>query len=153
MISILSDFPMSSCASLPPEMVNEVIDDISSNAVLKACSLVSRSWSYPAHSCLFHHVRIRPEEVEDWLSRPPESVQRIAPHIVKFELQDRRGSPLVEPSFRWDGSGGLLTRVISSLLSSPVRWLRVESFDAGGFSKTTSNGVSSRFVIPFVPWN
>ena len=118
LISIISDFPMSPCTSLPPELVNEVIDDISDNALLKPFSLMSRSWSYPARSRLFHHVRVRPEEVEDWLSRPPESVQRMAPHIAKFELQGRRGGPLVEPSFRWDDSEGILTRVIKPICHS-----------------------------------
>jgi hypothetical protein len=132
-----SNFPMSPCASLPQELVNEVFNGLRDNASLETCSLVSKSWAYPARNRLFHRLRLRPEEVEDWLSRPPESVQRMAPHIVRFELQDRRGNPLVEPSFRWDDSKGILTRVISSLLSSPVRWLRIESFGTGGFSKTT----------------
>jgi hypothetical protein len=128
---------MSSCASLPQELVNEIIDGLSDNPSLEACSLVSKSWAYPARDRLFHRIRVRPEEVEGWLSRPPESVRRMAPHIVKFELPDRRANASIEPSFRWDDSKGLLTRVISSLLSSPVQWLRIESFDTGGFSETT----------------
>lgn len=103
---------------------------------MKACSLVGRSWGYPTRKRLFRHVRVCPEEVEDWLSRPPESVQRMAPHIIKFELSDwtrSRGTP----PFRWEDTKNLLTRLISSLAPSPVQWLRIESFGINGSSKAT----------------
>jgi len=116
-------------------MIKEVIDNLSHNTDLKACSLVSKSWAYPARKHLFHHVHIYPEEADDWVSRPPESTQRMAPHIVKFELSDHRVSPPGMPPFFWDGSGGLLTRLISSLAPSPVRWLRIRFFGVGGFDK------------------
>jgi hypothetical protein len=129
---------MASYTFLPQELVNEVIDSLSDNADLKACSLVSRSCAHPARNQLFHHIRVFPEEAKTWLSRPPESVQRMAPHIVKFELPDRRPSSLVRPSSScWDDSEGLLTRMISSLLLSPVQWLRIESLGTGGFNETT----------------
>jgi len=122
---------------LPQEMIKEIIDNLSHHADLEACSLVSRSWAYPARKHLFHHVRIYPEEANDWLSRPPESTQRMAPHIVKFELMDHWASaPRVLP-FRWEGSWGLLTRLISSLPPSPIRWLRIRSFGLAGFNQTT----------------
>ena len=98
---------------------------------------MARGWGYPARKHLFHHVRVCPEEVEAWLSRPPESVRRMAPHIVNFELSDqwtrRRGAP----PFRWEDTESLLTRLISSLSSSPVQWLRIESFGISGFSRAT----------------
>ena len=74
----------------PARMVHAIIDNLLDNIDLRACSLVSRSWSCPANNRLFHCVRVCPGEVEDWLSRPPESVQRMALHIVKFELLQYR---------------------------------------------------------------
>lgn len=128
---------MSSHVSLPQELVNQIIDNLSENCDLKACSLVSTSWSFPARNRLFHYVYVRPGEVEDWLSRPPESVQRMAPHIVKFGLSEGWVQSQRTLPFYWDDSEGLLTRVISSIALSPVRWLRIESFGTGGFNKTT----------------
>ena len=131
-----SNSPMSSRTSLPQELISEVIDNLSRNVDVEVCSLVGRSWGYPARKRLFHHVRVRPEGVEDWLSRPRESVQRMAPHIAKFELSDwtrSRGTP----AFCWGDTESLLTRLISSLVPSPVQWLRIESFGIMGFSKAT----------------
>ena len=121
---------------LPQEMVKEVIDQLSHNDDLAACSLVSRSWGYPARKRLFHHICIYPEEVDDWLSRPHESIERMAPHIVKLELTDHSTSAPRTPPFFWEGSG-LLTLLISSLATSPVRWLSIRTFDVVGFNKTT----------------
>ena len=135
--SIPSDFSMSFRISLPQELVNEVIDNLSDDVDLEACSLVSGSWAYPARSRLFHHVRLCSAEAEDWLSRPTESVQRMAPHIVKFELSDYWTRPLTAPAFHWGGSDSLLPRLITSLTSSPVQSLRIESFYTGGFNKST----------------
>jgi len=128
---------MSFRTHLPQEMVKEVIDNLSHNVDLEACSLVSRSWAYPARKHLFHYIRIHPEKAGDWLSRPLESIQRMAPHIAKFELSDHWASASWMPPFRWEGSGDLLTRLISSLALSPVRWLRIRSFGVGGFNKAT----------------
>ena len=135
--STYPDFPMSFRTPLPREMIKEIIDNISHHTDLKACSLVSKDWAYPARIHLFHHVGIYPEEADDWLSRLPESIQRMAPHIVKFEFLVHCPSAPGMPLFRWDGSGGLLARLISSLADSPVRWLRIRSFGVGGFNKTT----------------
>ena len=126
---------MSSRISLPQELIGEVVDNLSRNVDVEACSLVGRSWGYPARKRLFHHLRVCPEGVEGWLTRPPASVQRMAPHIVKFELYDwtrLQGAP----PFRWEDPESL-TRLITSLASSPVRWLRIESFGMNGFSKAT----------------
>jgi len=128
---------MSSRIDLPQEMIKEVIDNISDRTDLEACSLVSRSWTYPTRKPLFHHVCIYPEKANDWLSRPLESTQRMAPHIVKFELSVHRTSAPGIPPFRWEGSGGLLARLISSLTNSPIKWLRIRSFGIEGFNKTT----------------
>ena len=122
---------------LPQEMIKEIVDNLSHHTDLETCSLVSRSWAYPARKHLFHHIRIYPEEADDWLSRPPESTQRMAPHIVKFELLDHWASTPRMPPFRWEGSGDLLTRLISSLSPSPIRWLRIRSFGIWGFNQTT----------------
>ena len=123
--------------SLPQELVNEIVGNLLDNADLEACSLVSRSWGYPASSRLFRHVRVCPEKVEDWFSRPPESVQKMAPHIFKFELSADPVDPWGAPPFYWDDSKGLLTLMISSLASSPVQCLRIESFGVEGFNKIT----------------
>ena len=123
--------------SLPQELINEVVDNLLHNVDVEACSLVSRSWGYPTHKRLLRHVRVCPEEVEDWLSRPLESIKRMAPHIVKFELSDYWTRSQGAPPFRWEDTEGLLTRLIASLSPSPIRWLRIESFGIGGFSKTT----------------
>lgn len=128
---------MSSRISLPQELVNEVINNLSDNADFKVCSLVSGVWVYPASSRLFHHIRVRPGDVDGWLFRPPDSVQRMAPHIFKFELSEHEVKLPDAPHFYWDDSEGLLTRVISSLALSPIKWLRIESFCTGGFTKTT----------------
>jgi len=131
---------MSFRISLPQELINEVIDNLSrsANADVEACSLVSKRWAYPARKRLFHHIRVYPGDIEGWLSRPPESVQRMAPHIFKFELSDywtsrSRGVP----PFLWDDSENLFTPLIASLATSPVRWLRIKSFGMGGFGKAT----------------
>ena len=132
-----SNFLMSPHLSLPQELINEVVDNLTHNADVEACSLVSRNWGYPARKRLLHHVRVCPDGVEDWLSRPPESIKRMAPHIVKFELGDHWSRSRGAPPFRWDDTKRFLTRLISSLTASPVRWLKIESFGVGGFSKAT----------------
>ena len=121
---------------LPQELIDEVMDNLSRNADVKICTLMGGSWGYPARKRLFHHVRVSPEGIQGWLSRPPESVQRMAPHIVKFELADYRRSPSAPP-FCWEDTESLLTRLISPLALSPLQWLRIESFGIDGFSKAT----------------
>ena len=128
--------PMRFRTPLPQELVDEFIDKVSGNADVKACSLVSRSWAHPARKRLFHHVRICPGSFRDWLSRPPESVQRMASYIVKVELSDH-WVRTPSPPFRWEDPVDLLTRLISSLALSPVQWLKIGSFSVGGFDKTT----------------
>ena len=88
--STFPSFLMPSCASLPQELVNEVINDISNNADLKACSLVSRSLAHPARNQHFHHIRVFLEEARAWLSRPPESVQRMAPTSSSLNYRTTR---------------------------------------------------------------
>jgi len=131
--STSSDFPMSFNIPLPQELVGEVINNLTHNTDAKSCSLVSKGWGYPARKRLFHYIHICPGVVEGWLSRSPESVQRMAPHIVKFELSDKYVAAW-EQSFSWEGP---LTQLISSLAPSPVRWLKIERFGVGCFNKTT----------------
>jgi len=131
------DPPMSFRIPLPQDIIDEFIDNLSRNVDMTTCTLIGRSWGYPARKPLFHRVRVCPAGVESWLSRPLESVQRMAPHIVKFELADYWVRLPGAPPFCWEDTESLLTRLISSLALSPVQWLRIESFGINGFTKAT----------------
>ena len=110
-----------------------IIDDVSSNLDLKSCSLLGRAWIPRSQKKLFQHIILAPAKVNLWLSRTKDTAAAMAPWIIKFELRADKNSD--SRPLPWDRPS-ILTQLIGSLASSPIKHLTIAPFHMGRFRKT-----------------
>lgn len=119
---------------LSQDIVDEIVDDVSSNLDLKSCSLVDRTWAYSSQKKLFQKITLAPTAVEPWLNRTKETVAKLAPFITRFELRANKNSQ--PDTIPWN-SPSVLTRLVGSVASSPILHLTITPFNMGQFRKTS----------------
>ena len=117
---------------LPHELIDKIVDNLSSTLDLKSCSLVGRAWARRCQQKLFQHIILGPNDVERWFRRPGGTVAKMVPWIAKFELRADKDS---EPSTIPWNSPSILTRLIGSIAASPARHLTITPFHMGRFRK------------------
>jgi len=117
---------------LPQELIDKIVDNLSSNLDLKSCSLVGRAWALRCQQKLFQHIILGPSSVERWLRRPGGTATKMAPWITKFELRVDKDS---DPSTIAWNNPWILTRLIGSIAASPIRHLTITPFHMGRFRK------------------
>jgi len=118
---------------LSQELIDQIIDEISSNVDLKSSSLVSGAWTRRSQKKLFRHITLTPGDVKPWLRRTEETAEAMAPWIIKFEL---RGDVNRRSGMSWDDPL-VLKRLIGSLALSPIQHLTITPFHMGRFRKDT----------------
>ena len=117
---------------LPQELINKIVNGLSSTIDLKSCSLVGRAWARGCQRELFQYIVVGPTDVERWLRRPGVTATKMAPWITKFELRaDKDSDPATIP---WNRPL-ILTRLIGSIAASPTRHLTITPFHMGRFRK------------------
>lgn len=116
---------------LPQEIVDQIIDELSSTLDLKSSSLIGPEWTQRSQQKLLQHVVVTPANVELWLSRPETTAEKMSRFVTKFAL---RGDP--NSSMPWDDPS-TLTQLIKSLASSSIQSLTIISFSMRRFRKAS----------------
>ena len=121
---------------LPQELIDQTIDEISSNLDLKSSSLVSRAWTRRSQKNLFRCITLAPTDVELWLSRSEATAASISPWITEFHLSGYLDVSISGFPVPWE-EPSILMRLIESLASSPIQHLRITRFNMVSFEETT----------------
>jgi hypothetical protein len=119
---------------MPQEIIDQIVDELTSNLDLKSSSLISRAWTSRSQQKLFRHITLAPTDIKPWLSRSKPTAAAVNPWITKFELRD---NPQNEGStMPWDHPL-TLSRLISPLASSPIQHLTIIPFNMRLFRKSS----------------
>ena len=113
------------------ELIDEIIDHLSTNLDLNSASLIGKAWTRRSQQKLFKRVILTPSDLMPWFCRTEETAAAMAPWITEVELRgDTWGSvPWAKPS--------TLARFMESLASSPIQHLTITPFNMERLENTS----------------